>query len=88
MVLCGMGDQTQVPVCGRQALHQHPHPQPLEPDSYLPVVYMQEAVDQPRDRQREPKERKNGKKRGKSEEKAGGWCISGGGGVGAFGSKG
>lgn len=65
-----------------------PHPQPLEPDSYLPVVYMQEAVDQPRDRQREPKERKNGKKRGKSEEKAGGWCISGGGGVGAFGSKG
>lgn len=34
-----------------------PHPQPLEPDSYLPVVYMQEAVDQHRDRQREPKER-------------------------------
>lgn len=53
------------------AVPAKPHPQPLEPDSCLPVVYMQEAVDQPRDRRREPKERKNGKRRGKSEEKAG-----------------
>lgn len=54
------------------AVPAKPHPQPHEPDSCLPVVYMQEAVDQPRDRRREPKERKNGKKRGKSEEKVGG----------------
>lgn len=52
-----------------------PHPQPLELNSYLPIIYMQEVVDQPRDRQKEPKERKNGKKRNKSEEKGGTFLV-------------
>lgn len=72
MVLCDTGDETQVLVCGRQApAPTKPRPQPLELNSYLLIVYMQEAVDQPRDRQREPKERKNSKKRNKSEGKGG-----------------
>lgn len=56
-------------VAGKHCTNEASRPQPLELNSYLLIVYMQEAVDQPRDRQREPKERKNGKKRNKSEGK-------------------